>query len=208
MSRKIIISLIAVFLAGALFASLAFANKQILFSKDPSALFYAAGRYYFYKNEFEKAAYNFKKAADLMPNFAEANYNLGISYYYIGENEKALDYLKRSIQIKEEYSKAYYSIGLIYYNKKDFDNSVINLVKAAQLEPNNPNIHFDLAIAYVDRFKQKESKGTVTRADLEDLRNAVVRYKKTQEIKPEFQNAKNNADVVKRVLDYYMSINP
>ena len=184
-------------------STLSFAYKGILITKEPSAIYFAIGKYYFNNNDFNNAIYYFKKAIELKPDFAEAYYNLGISFYYNGKRDEAISFLKKSIEIKKDYAKAHYNIALLYYGIKDFDNAILHLSKVIQLEPNNANAHFDLAVAYVDGFRKKELSGNVISSDLGDLIEALKHYHKAEELKPGFQHALSNAKIVKEVILQY-----
>ena len=200
MLKKKLFILVLAFLV---ISTLSFAYKGILVTKEPSAIFFAIGKHYFYHNDLENAIYSFKKTIELKPEFAEAYHNLGISFYYNGDAKEAINYLKKSIEIKRDYAKAHYSIALIYYELRDFDNAIHHLSMAVQLEPNNANAHFDLAVAYADRFRKKELSGNVISGDLQDLREALKHYLKAEELKPGFPHALSNAKIVEDVIIGY-----
>ena len=190
--------LLALLFVCLILATLSFAYKGILITKEPSAIYFAAGKYYFNKNDFNNAIYYFKKAIEIKPDFAEAYHNLGVAFYYNGNTNEALNFLKKALEVKEDYAKAHYSIALIYYEIKDFDNAIFHLSNVIQLEPNNANAHFDLAVAYVDRFRKKESSGSIILGDLEDLKEAVKHYYSVEELKPGFPHALGNAEIIEK----------
>jgi tetratricopeptide (TPR) repeat protein len=198
--KKFLFILFFIFL---IISTLSFAYNGILVIKEPSAIFFAIGKYYVNHNDFDNAIKYFKKSIAFEPNFAEAYHNIGISYYYNGDTKKAIEFLTESIEIKKDYAKAHYSIALIYYEIKDFDNAILHLSKVTKLEPNNANANFDLAVAYVDRFRGKESSGSVALSDLVDLREAVKHYSKAEELKPGFPYALSNAEIVEDVIIGY-----
>ena len=193
--------LLALLFACLILATLSFAYKGILITKEPSAIYFAAGKYYFNKNDFNNAIYYFKKAIEIKPDFAEAYHNLGVAFYYNGNTNEALNFLKKALEVKEDYAKAHYSIALIYYETRDFDNAIFHLSNVIQLEPNNANAHFDLAVAYVDRFREKESSGSILLSDLEDLKEAVKHYYSAEELKPGFPHALGNAEIIENVMN-------
>lgn len=196
-------TLIILFLVSIITATLSFAYKDILITKEPSAIYFALGKHYFNKNDFDNAIYYFKKAIELKPDFAEAHLNLGVSFYYAKNTSEAINFLIKALDIKKDYAKAHYSIALIYYETKDFDDAIFHLSKAAELEPNNANVHFDLAVAYAGRFKEKESSGSVILSGLEDLKEAVKHYYSAEELKPGFPHALSNAKIVEDVIKQY-----
>ena len=184
-------------------ATVSFAYKGTLITKEPSLIFFSIGKYYFNHNDYHNAIKYFKKSVELKPDFAGAYHNLGISFYYNGNINEAINYLKKSIEIKKDYAKAHYSIALIYYELRDFDNAAHHLSMVVQLEPNNANAHFDLAVAYADGFRKKESSGNVALSDLEGLKEALKHYRKAEELKPLFPNALSNTKIVENVIVEY-----
>ena len=199
LKKKLIALLFAILLA----VTMASAHKEILITKDLSAVYFIVGKYLISHNEFSNAIPYFKKTIELRPDFAEAYHNLGISYYYSGDAKKAIDFLAESVEIKKDYAKGHYTLALIYYEQKDFDNAISHLSTVTQLEPDNANAHFDLAVAYADRFKKKESSGDIILGDLEDLREALKHYIKADELKPGFSHSSSNAKIIERVISEY-----
>ena len=92
---------------------------------------------------------------------------------------------------------------MIYYKNSDFDNAILNFKKSAELQQDNANSHYDLAVAYVDRFREKESKGSLVSEDLNDLRGAISHYTKAAELNHGLEHASSNAKIVQEVLNDY-----
>lgn len=178
-------------------------DGRILLSKDPSMIYFQLGKESFNNNDLNKALDYFQKAVEINPDFAEAYHNLGIVYYELGNHGNAITELEKAVGLNSNYEKAYYSLALIYYENNDFDNAIINLLKVIELNPENSNANFDLAVAYVDRFREKESSGSINTGDLEDLKAASAYYLKVVELDPDFPHASGNADIVRNVIGGY-----
>lgn len=190
--------LLAVIMGG-----VASASGGALLAKNPSAVFFALGKHYFSNGDFDGAAYYFKKATEIRPDFAEAYHNLGISHYHAGNTDEALKFLEKAVEIKGNYARAHYSTGLIYYGLGRFDKAIYHLSRAAELEPANANAHFDLAVAHVEKFREKEMNGNIANGDLESLRQALIHYSRAEELSPGFPHALGNAKIVGEILGGY-----
>jgi tetratricopeptide (TPR) repeat protein len=166
-------------------------------------LYFKIGKSFYNKGELKTTLKFLKKSIEASQDFKEAYHNLGVVYYELGNFDKALVEFKKAIEIDDRYAKAHYSLALLYYRIGDFDNAIKHLLKLTQLQPNNANAHFDLAVSYVDRFREKELKGSINSDDLTDLEKALYHYLKTEELKPGFPNALNNADIIKKVIEIY-----
>jgi tetratricopeptide (TPR) repeat protein len=185
-------------------ASTAFASEsKVIVTKEPAYIYFLIGKYYFNNNDFENALKYFQKSIELSPDFAEAHHNLGVTYYKLNNKDDAVVELEKAIGIKSDYEKAYYSLALIYYGDRDYDDAIINLLSVVEINPENINANFDLGVSYVGRFRQKESTGTITSADLEDLKEALGYYRNVIGLNPEFPYAKSNAEIVEDVIEDY-----
>lgn len=161
----------------------------------PVVLYFKLGVYYFYQGKFENAIKAFGKAVELNPDFAEAHHNIGVSYYELDNIDSAIVEFKKAVEVNNNYVKGHYSLALAYYEKKDYDNAIDSLKKVVELNPLNADAYFDLGIIYVEKFRVNGE--TV----INDLEQGVFFYNECVEINPEFPHAKENLEIVEKVMD-------
>ena len=200
--KKILLFAFGIFLV--VFASLSFAQGgNVIMTKDPSAIYFVLGKYYFSNNDFVKASHFFERAVEINPDFAEAHHNLGITYYKLNRDDNAIIELGEAIGLKNDYAKAYYSMALIYYEHKDYENAIRSFLKVVQLDPNNANANFDLAVVYAEKFRGKELGGSINSDDLSDLKEALKYYLEVIDIDSNFPHALSNAEIIKNIIKIY-----
>lgn len=185
---------------------LSLASVMVIKTTTPAVLFAAIAKTYYNQNDFDNAVKYFQKSLQhgQMPG---TYHNLGIAYYRKGDIGEAISSIDNALMLNENYPKADYSLGLINFENGDFDKSILNFEKVLETDMNNANAHFDLAVAYVERFRSKETKGNIFMGDLDDLKEAIVHYKKADELKPGFSNALGNAQIVEEVIQEYKKYN-
>jgi len=171
--------------------------------QHPFILYFKLGVYYFYQGRFNDAITAFRKAIVIKPDFAEAYHNIGVSYYELGDLDKAIPEFERAVEIDDDYVKGHYSLGLAYYHNKNYDKAITSLEKVVTLDPLNANALFDLGIVYVEMFRKGEEQGKII---IEYLEQGLLYYEKCLEIDPEFPHAKENKEIVEKVLDSYKSL--
>jgi len=117
-------------------------------------------------------------------NRATAYTNRGLAYYDKGEVERAIADFDKAIALNPKDAIAYTNRGLAYSEKGDYDSAIADYDKAIVLDPK-------LALAYTARGLAYEKKGEYDKA-IADYTQAIADYRKTLEIDPSDQNAKNN----------------
>jgi tetratricopeptide (TPR) repeat protein len=86
------------------------------------------------------------------------------------------------------------NLAILYYQNAQYNDAIKHLKVLISQYPENPSYHYDFAINLVDRFRYTDEQS------IDDLYVALAEYKKAEELSPGFQNAKNNIDVLKKVL--------
>lgn len=168
--------------------------------KHPFILYFKLGVYYFHEGEFQNAIKAFSKAIQIKPDFSEAYHNIGVSYHELGELDLAIEQFQQSVSVNQDYAKGYYSLGLTYYEKKDYESSIEAIERFVQLDQTSPNAYFDLGIVHVARFRELENQEII---ETNHLVKALHYYDQCIEIDPEFPHARENRDIVERVLEAY-----
>jgi len=116
----------------------------------------------------------FRKAAELMPDEAEAHCNLAAAQKSFGLLNDAAASYRRALQIDPEYADAYFCLGNTLTELGQLDDAISNYHRALQIKP-------DFAEAYL--------KLADVLSDLGQLNDAVSSYRRTLELKPEYADA-------------------
>ena len=80
-------------------AGLSYAYEgKVIIAKEPSAIYFALGKYHYNINDFDKALNYFQKAVEINQDFAEARHNLGVVYHKLNNYDNAIIELKEAIE--------------------------------------------------------------------------------------------------------------
>jgi protein O-mannosyl-transferase len=118
---------------------------------------------------FNKSVQEFRKAADILPGYEYALYNLGVGYYEMGDEENALKTYLETLAYSPNHINANNNAGVIYFNRKQYDSALVHFQKAYKADPNNSNAIGNIGAIY-------HNKG--------DLKNAKEYYEKALAISP------------------------
>jgi tetratricopeptide (TPR) repeat protein len=99
-------------------AALAEQKKALKLEQYAPYIYNEIGILYSYKNDFLKAAANFRNAANRAPNWAIPYSNLADLYTANNQLEKARLYIDTAKSLQPDYQDIYNSFGLIYEKKK------------------------------------------------------------------------------------------
>jgi Ca-activated chloride channel family protein len=115
-----------------------------------------------YENkEYEKAATEYKKAADKNPANATANYNLGNALYKSSKTDdavKAYENAAGSAADKTDKSKAYYNKGVVLQNNNKLPECIDAYKNALKLNPQDEDARQNLQKALQQLKKQQEQQ--------------------------------------------------
>ena len=132
----------------------------------------------------------FQKVVELMPDDAEAHYNLGIVLKGKGKLEDAAASNIRAITLKPEYAEACSNLGNIQQELGQFREAIASYRQAISINP-------DSAIAY-------NNLGTALK-DLGDLNAAIENYRKAIGLNPDYAEAHSNLGNVLKDLGRFDS---
>lgn len=129
-----------------------------------------------------------KKAARLLPNDAEAHYNLGVTQKSLGQLDGAVVSYRRALELKPDSADAYNNLGDVLRELGQLDDALACCRRALELKPDFAGAQYNL--------------GNVLR-DLDQLDDAVASYRRALEINSDFGEARNNMSYCLLALAQY-----
>ena len=90
------------------------------------------GAAYFQQNKLEIALDEFKYAAQIDPNYAQAYNGLGLVYAALGEDAKADVNFKKAIQVEPRNSESHNNYGSFLCARKHYDESITHFLEAVK----------------------------------------------------------------------------
>lgn len=124
----------------------------------------------------------------------------GQAYKVIGNRFAEADNYKEAIiayeksLIYEEDQEVRNNLAILYHKQGEYSKAIEHLNILTEQNPDNPSYHYDLAINLVDRFRNSEEQS------VQDLIDALHEYKKVVELEPGYAHAKENIDVLTKIL--------
>lgn len=99
--------------------------------------------------EREKAIKEFKRALEIKPESAEAQFNLALIYFQNSqERHKSLEEFLRVVALKPKHADAHNNIGIFYLEQKKYEKARHHFEKAVEADPNLPKAHNNLAFLF------------------------------------------------------------
>jgi predicted O-linked N-acetylglucosamine transferase (SPINDLY family) len=155
-----------------------------------------------------------QRAAELLPNDAEAHNNLGIALVVRGDNEGAIASFHRALAADTDSVAALRSLGMILKAVGRTGEAVSCLRRALQINPDDADMHSYLGSVLMDLGQLDEAVASYRRAlairpdfveahtnmgvalqSLGQFDQAVASYRRALEIDPEFAGAHTNLGV-------------
>jgi len=124
------------------------------------------------------------------PEFYKA---LGNSFVEKGDYVNAAIAYESCLLLGED-KDARNNLAVIYYKQGKYPEAINQLSTLIQLEPNNPSYNYDLAVNLVDKFRNSQEQS------LADLEEALAEYEKADSLEPGYASARENIEVLKRVM--------
>jgi len=126
-----------------------------------------------------------QKAAELLPNDAEAQGNLAALLRVRGQLDAAAASGRRALQIRPDFAGGHNNLGVILQDLGQLDEAAASYLRALEINP-------DFVEAY-------NNLGGVLK-ELGQLDEAAASYRRALELKPDFAKAHSNMGVVMREL--------
>lgn len=152
-----------------------------------------------------------KKAAELLPEDAEAHSNLGVAQNARGRYRDAAASFRRALQIRPDFAEAHSNLGNALQDLEQLDDAVASYRRALELRPDSGELHCNLGNVLHACGQHDEAAASCRRAlDLQPhyvdahinlgnalnalgrLDEAVASYRRAIEIKPDSAEAHSN----------------
>ncbi len=118
-----------------------------------------------------------EKAAQFLPEDAQAHYNFGVVLQEHGHHDKAVKSYSRALELKSDYAEAHCNLGVALKELGHFDRAVASYRQALEIIPNLAKAHSNLGNAL---------------RELGQLDDAVASCIRALEIEPDFYKAYSN----------------
>jgi len=96
------------------------------------------------KGDHQAALAAFEKVLQLMPDSADAYYNMGFTQEKLGNIEKALASYRKAVELRPDYYDAYVALSNLHNSRKEYPEAMKALAKALELRPDQPNSLYNL----------------------------------------------------------------
>jgi tetratricopeptide (TPR) repeat protein len=136
--------------------------------------FYAQGLAQLSRDDYNRAAALFEKAAGADPDYAEAWYQAGFSYGMLGKHAESLKASRQAARIRSDWAEAQINIGASSFALGQFKDAAEAYRAAARLDSSNGDTQYALGLTL----------NKLNRADEE-----ILAYKRAVALKPDLANA-------------------
>src|SRR5579884_3149160 len=120
-------------------------------SPDEVEQYFRDGRQAMQKNEFARAAEDFRKALALDPGLVEAEVNLGLAYQGLFDYSSAVRCLAKALRQRPDLPGPTLIVGLDYLKLSSPQKAIPYLQRALELDPSNRYAHEALAASYLSQ---------------------------------------------------------
>jgi len=151
----------------------------------------------------QKALEEFKKAAEIYPNYPDAWQQIALAYFRLGNNELSLESYQKALALNPNEPTTYGNMGIIFFQKGDINQAIELYQKALKLDANYADAYLNIGSCY-------GTKG--------EFAKAVDNFLKCIQLEPENARANyflgitykslNNATEAQRYLDRAAQLDP
>ncbi|RJQ35870.1 tetratricopeptide repeat protein [Candidatus Microgenomates bacterium] len=121
------------------------------------------GDVYGRRGDLQRAVYEFKKAIEIKPNYADAYHNLGNAYRDMGKTDEALKNYQKAVSINPNLWQAYQNIGAVYFYQKNIPKSLEYFQKAISINPQEPNLWLGMGLIYLENKEKDKAREMFTK---------------------------------------------
>ncbi len=152
-------------------------DKLLAEEPNDSNAIYLMGLCHLSKQKLSEAIAQFKRVAELTPDFAGAYYQLGIALQKNGQKEDALTSYQKALKLDPNNLVSLFNSGLILYQLNRAAEAVDYFKKALELKPGAPESLEMVGICYVKMQKYEDALDYLVKAA-----NAATDPEKTKSI--------------------------
>lgn len=190
----------------AVFIALSFASDA--FSQaDDAVKFFNEGQDAHEKGDYAAAARSYEEALKLMPEFPEAEYQLGNALLALNKPGDAEKAFRRALELREDWSLPMTSLGALLVEKNEFAEAEKLLLKAMELDESN----FLAYSALIDLRLKTKAEAEKLKGLLEEIKTLTSKAKATAAVwasRAALENALGDKVSAKTSLSRALSIEP
>ena len=135
---------------------------------------YSLGNELLRNHQIDAALFEFEKALQINPDYAEAEMNVGVILLQKGDIDGAINHTKKAVQIDPNYFEAEYNLGNLLQQRGQPDEAIPHYRSALSVRPNYAEAHNSLGVALAE-------KG--------ELSGAIVEFEEALRLKPDYAEA-------------------
>lgn len=108
------------------------------------------------EGDYQRAADAYRKATQILPDIAEAHYNLAIALNRLGNQREALAEYRMALQIRPDFVHAHYNMANIFKRQGQYHRAIIGYRRVVELQPDHYQAHYQLAecLKQTGRYEQ------------------------------------------------------
>ena len=129
------------------------------------------------RGQTAEAMEHYRKALEILPDFAEAHYDVGNVLADQGRYTEALEHYQRALEIKPDFAEAHNSLGILLAQQGRSAEAMEHYQRALEIKPDYAEAHNSLGIMLAGQGRSAE---------------AMEHYQRALEIKPDFAEAHYN----------------
>ena len=160
-------------------------KARLLVKKYPQSGFAWSGLGSSLQMQGKEALHALQKAAELLPDDAQAQNNLGIVLVDLGRLDDAMASYRRALALKPDYAEAHYNLGIVLADLGRLDGALASYRQALALKPDDAQAHSNL--------------GNVLK-DLGRFDDALASCRQALALKPDDAQVHNNLGIVLKDL--------
>jgi serine/threonine protein kinase/cytochrome c-type biogenesis protein CcmH/NrfG len=175
---------------------------------------------------YEQAIYDYSKAIQLDPQYAEAHNNRSAAHLMMENYGQALVDCNRAIELAPDFIAAYVNRGIAHTGLRDYVKALADYDKVIELNPNNVYAYYNRGNTYVWMGKYKEGLADYDQAidldaefvaayvnrgvvqdELKDYHRAIADYTRAIELNPDYVYAYyNRANAYRSLGDHEQAV--